>query len=312
MKNYERREILRLMGVGGVTLASGLVACAPGTTGPLPAAPGPAGTAGTGADSAAQQDFFFLQLSDTHWGFNGPAHPDAQKTLPAAVRAINASAVKPAFVMFTGDLTQTTDDPALRRARMKEFKSIIAELDVKDVRFIPGEHDAAPDAGEAFREFFGDTHYAFSHQGVRFIALDNVSDPSASLGAEQLAWLSREVAAAPKDAPLVVFAHRPLFDLFPAWDWNTTDGAQAIATLEQHPNVTAFYGHIHQQHQDRTGHVQHYAARSLVFPLPAPGSVPKKAPLPWDEASADHGLGYREVARDERALRVAEHALVQV
>jgi 3',5'-cyclic AMP phosphodiesterase CpdA len=257
------------------------------------------------------EDFFFLQLSDTHWGFSGPPNPEADRTLHTTIATINAASARPDFVMFTGDLTQTTDDPAVRRARMKEFKAIVAELDVKDVRFIPGEHDASLDGGAAYREFFGDTHYAFQHEGVYFIALDNVSDPGASFGAAQLAWLSTEVARVPKTSPLVVFAHRPLFDLFPAWEWSTGDGAQAIAILQTHPMVSVFYGHIHQEHRHETGQITHYAARSLVFPLPAPGSVPKKAPLPWDPASPDHGLGYREVSPVGPAPRIQEHAYAE-
>jgi len=312
MKNYERRDILRLFGVGGVTFGSALWGCAaPSAAGPgALTAPGPeasASSAPTLAAGAPAEDFFFLQLSDTHWGFSGPPNPEADQTLRSTVATINSVATRPDFIIFTGDLTHTTDDPALRRARMKEFKAIVSDLAVKDVRFIPGEHDASLDGGEAFKEFFGETHYSFAHKGVSFIALDNVSDPGAILGDAQLAWLEKEVLAAPKHAPLVVFAHRPLFDLFPAWDWATKDGPKALEILQKHPLVTVFYGHIHQQHQQQTGNIVHHAARSLVFPLPAPGSVPKKAPLPWDAHSPDHGLGYREVARSDNALKIAEH-----
>jgi hypothetical protein len=307
MKTYERRDILQLFGIGGVTFASGLLGCAkPGVAGPgAQSAP----LAGPPASAAAPpgEDFFFLQLSDTHWGFSGPPNPEAATTLRATVATINAVPTKPDFIMFTGDLTHTTDDPAVRRARMKEFKSIVSELTVKDVRFIPGEHDASLDGGEAFREFFGETHYAFAHKGVNFLALDNVSDPGAIFGDAQLAWLEQQVAAVPPTTPLVVFAHRPLFDLFPTWDWATKDGAKAIEILQKHPLVTVFYGHIHQEHHQQTGQIAHHAARSLIFPLPAPGSVPKKAALPWDPASPDHGLGYREVARADSSLHIVEH-----
>ena len=301
-----------MLGVSGVTFASGLWGCAsamPDTKSAL-LAPVPSAVAGSGADGpplTAQEDFLFLQLSDTHWGFSGPQNPEAAVTLRDTIATINRVPTPPDFVVFTGDLTQTTDDPAVRRKRMQEFKAIVAELKVKEVRFIPGEHDAALDNGEAYRELFGETRYAFEHKGVHFIALDNVSDPGSILGAEQLAWLDQRVASVPKTSPLVVFAHRPLFDLFPAWEWHTKDGAQAIAILETHPNVNVFYGHIHQENEHRSGHITHRAARSLVFPLPAPGSVPKKSPLPWDSESADHGLGYREVKRLGAALAVQEH-----
>jgi 3',5'-cyclic AMP phosphodiesterase CpdA len=310
MNDKSRRDIMRLLGVSGVTFASGLWGCAGATpNSPGAASPGLAPTTRVAAlpPPAPPQEFFFLQLSDTHWGFSGPPNPDAALTLPDTIATINAVSTRPDFIIFTGDLTQTTDDPALRRKRMAEFKAIAAKLEVKDVRFIPGEHDASVDNGEAYREFFGETHYAFEHKGVHFIALDNVSDPGAILGAAQLAWLETEVAKVPHDAPLVVFAHRPLFDLFPAWDWHTNDGAQAISILEKHPNVSVFYGHIHQAHEHQTGSITHRAARSLVFPLPAPGSLPKKAPMPWDPQSADHGLGYREIDSAASGLRILEH-----
>jgi 3',5'-cyclic AMP phosphodiesterase CpdA len=270
----------------------------------------PIAATGPGAGQApttVMEDFFFLQLSDTHWGFSGPPNPEADSTLRSTIATINAVPASPDFVIFTGDLTHTTDDAAVRRKRMQEFKAIVAELKVKNVRFIPGEHDASLDNGEAYREFFGETHYAFDHKGVYFIALDNVSDPGSILGTDQLAWLDKQVAAVPKSAPLVVFAHRPLFDLMPAWDWHTKDGPDAVTILQKHPNVNVFYGHIHQENVHQTGHITHRAARSLVFPLPAPGSVPKKGPLPWDPQSADHGLGYREVKRVAAALDVKEH-----
>lgn len=307
----QRRELLRLLGVSGVTFASGLWGCAgEGAGAPATSPTTPALTPAPRA--APTKDFFFLQLSDTHWGYEGAANPEADRTLRATIATINAVSIRPEFVIFTGDLTHNTDDPAQRRARMKEFKAMVSELAVKEVRFIPGEHDASFDAGEAYREFFGETHYAFEHSGVSFLALDNVSQPGATLGEAQLSWLEQEVSRVPKTAPLVVFAHRPLFELYPAWDWTTKDGARAIELLQKHPNVSVFYGHIHQQHEQRTGTIVHRAARSLVFPLPAPGSVPKKAPLGWDPQSPDHGLGYREVARENDALRIQEHPFAKV
>src|SRR5207344_53232 len=120
-------------------------------------------------------------------------NPDAKLTLPKAVSAVNALAEPPDFIVFTGDLTHTTDDPKERRKRMAEFRDIASALEVKTVRFIPGEHDAALDNGKAFTEFFGPTHYTFEHKGVHFIVLDNVSDPGAQLGDAQLAWLAADL-----------------------------------------------------------------------------------------------------------------------
>lgn len=169
----KRRDFLRLAACGGgVAFASAL--------------PGWSFAANAGAD------FFFVQLSDAHWGFTGPAiNPDARGTLPKAIEAVNALPVAPDFVMFTGDLTHTTDDPAERRARMRQFQSIVAQLRAKPLHLMPGEHDASLDAGAAYREIFGDTHYAFDHKGVHFVVVDNVSDPAGRVGDAQIEWLAR-------------------------------------------------------------------------------------------------------------------------
>jgi len=253
---------------------------------------------------APYDDFYFVQLSDSHWGFNGPAvNPDATGTLPKAVAAVNALTEKPDFVMFTGDLTHTTDNPVERRKRLAEFKEIVSKLDVKTVRFMPGEHDASLDNGKAFIEFFGPTHYTFDHKGVHFIVLDNVSDPAARIGDEQLAWLAGDLAKQPKDAKIVVFTHRPLFDLAPAWDWATRDGDKAIEMLMPFQNVTVFYGHIHQENHKVTGHIAHHSAKSLMFPLPAPMSQPKREPIKWDASQPYRGLGFREVEAEDKGTK---------
>jgi hypothetical protein len=273
----DRRDFLKLAGLGGAVFASGLAGCA--------------SMAGAGSD-----EFYFVQLSDTHWGFKGDAlNPDAGGTLPKAVSAVNALSAKPDFIVFTGDLTHTTDDPKERRRRLAEFKQIVSRLDNRNIRFMPGEHDASLDRGQAWKEFFGETHYSFDHKGVHFIALDNVSDPAAKIGEEQLAWLKADLARQAQDAPIVVMTHRPLFDLMPQWDWATKDGAQAIALLMPYRNVTVFYGHIHQEHHHMTGHIAHHSAKSLIFPLPAPGSQPKRVPIPWDAAQPYKGLGFRNI-----------------
>jgi 3',5'-cyclic AMP phosphodiesterase CpdA len=289
--SVNRRDFLKLAGVGGVVFASGLA---------------------RGADpyASAQDEFFFVQLSDTHWGFQGPAvNPDALGTLPKAVAAVNALDPAPDFIVFTGDLTHTTDDPQERRRRLAGFRDIVKSLKNTNVRFMPGEHDASLDRGEAFKELFGATHYTFDHKGVHFIALDNVSDPAARIGDEQLAWLAADLAKQSKDQPIVVLTHRPLFDLMPQWDWATRDGDQAVALLMPYRNVTVFYGHIHQENHHMTGHIAHHSAKSLMFPLPAPGSQPKREPIKWDAEHPYRGLGFREVEAEPRDMRFAIHEL---
>lgn len=202
---------------------------------------------------------------------------------------------QPDFIVFTGDLTHTTDDPGIRRKRLSEFQAIAAQLKTTNVRFMPGEHDASIDAGEAYQEFFGDLHYTLDHKGMHFIALDNVSDMHAQLGKEQLEWLAEDLRQRDRGAPIVVLAHRPLFDLAPQWGWSTGDGAQAMALLMPYKNVTIFYGHIHQEHHHQTGHIAHHSAKSLIFPLPAPGSVEKKHKIAWNPAHPYEGLGMRNI-----------------
>jgi Calcineurin-like phosphoesterase len=289
-----RREFLQLTaltgaGIAGVVFASGLR------------------HAEAAERSVRANDFFFLQMSDTHWGFSGPAvNPDATVTLEKAVATVNRLEQPPDFIVFTGDLTHTTDDPQERRTRLAQFREIVSKLHVKTVRFMPGEHDASLDQGEAYREFFGATHYTFDHKGVHFIVLDNVSDPTGSIGDAQVQWLRADLTRLDPEQSIVVLTHRPLFDLAPQWDWATRDGAEAIKLLLPYEYVTVFYGHIHQEHHHLTEHIAHHSAKSLMFPLPAPGSVPKKAPIPWDATKPYDGLGFRTIqakaGRKEYAL----------
>ena len=276
--NIDRREFLRLAGYGGVAFASGLglPSCA---------------SYGSGAGSGAE-DFYFVQLSDTHWGYEGPGNADPRGTLPRAIEAINGMAQAPDFVVFTGDLTHITQDAATRRERMTQFRDVCATLKVRDIHFLPGEHDASLDRGEIYQEFFGKPYYAFDHKGLHFLALDNVSDPQGSLGDAQLAWVADDLRQRPLEAPIVVFTHRPLFDLAPSWGWATADAERVIALLRPFARVTVFYGHIHQEHHHVDGNIAQHAARSLIFPLPAPGSADHK-PVAWDPAHPYRGVGWR-------------------
>ena len=278
-----RREFLELAGLAGAGIAGVVFASR-------------LSHAEAAERSIRANDFFFLQMSDTHWGFSGPAvNPDAAVTLEKAVATVNSLEQQPDFIVFTGDLTHTTDDSQERRTRLTQFRDIVSKLKVKTIHFLAGEHDASLDHGEAFQEFFGALHYTFDHKGIHFIVLDNVSDPTGSLGDAQLQWLRTDLARLDREQAIVVFTHRPLFDLSPQWDWATRDGAEAVAVLTPFEYVTVFYGHIHQEHHHLTGHIPHHAAKSLMFPLPAPGSVPKKAPIPWDPTKPYNGLGFRTV-----------------
>lgn len=309
---FDRRELLKLLGVGGLVHSAALAGCAPqaGVLPTSPVSPGaPHSSTPGGSPLVTPEAFAFLQLSDTHWGYSGAANPEAASTLRQAVATINASAVPLDFVVFTGDLTHRAPDDAERRRRLKEFQSIVSELKVPVRHFLPGEHDADLDEGAAFRDLFGPTHYAFDHKGVHFVALDNVSDPKSTIGQPQLEWLANDLKKVRPESPVVVFAHRPLFELQPDWDWTTADGSDAIRTLATHQNVTVFYGHIHQEHHFKTGAIAHHAARSLIFPLPAPGSAPKRVPLSWESAATDHGIGYRTIQEAAGSASPEEHSL---
>lgn len=280
----DRREFLKLAGIGSAVLVTGLNTW--------------------GSETLAKQgDFFFVQISDSHWGFNNAnANPDFSGTLAKAVTGINSLKQQPDFIIFTGDLTHDTDDDQDRRKRMSEFREIIKSLKVKNIKFIPGEHDAAVDGGTAFKEFFGPTHHSFDHKGVHFIALDNVSDPRALLGDAQLKWMADDLKKHNKNAPIVVFAHRPLFDLKPDWEWNTRDGAKAVDLLMPYKNVVVFYGHIHQENDHMTGHIAHHAARGSMYPLPPPTAA-VKAPVPWDPAVPYKGLGFRGIKSEIKPVK---------
>jgi len=294
--NINRRDFIKLVGMGSAVFVLG-----------------DRGLAGAADMSMSKDDFMFVQLSDTHWGFSDPkVNPDFAGTLKKAIVAVNSMQAQPDFVVFTGDITHTTDDPKERRKRMSEARDIISGLKVKNIKFMAGEHDAGLDNGEAFQEFFGKTHYTFDYKGVHFIVIDNVSDPTSSITDPQLQWLSDELKKLDKDSRIMVLTHRPLFALYPNWDWWTRDGDKAIDLLTPYKNVTVLYGHIHQEHHHMTGNIPHHAAHGLMFPLPAPGSVPKRIPIPWDPAAPYKGLGYRSVqAKTEKMEYVITEFPVQ-
>ncbi len=261
-----------------------------------------------GKNDEAPMPFTIVQLSDTHVG-----HPLGTKAFERAVELINGLDAQPDLVLFTGDLTHDSDDPAEHAKRMKTFRDIAGRLKVKKRYHVPGEHDAALDGGTLFRENFGESHYSFDHRGVHFVALDNVSLGKPIVGAAQTAWLQADLARYPKTAPIVVFTHRPLFDLRPDWEWFTADGSAVMNVLAPYDNVTVLYGHIHRLDHHATGKVQHHAARSLIFAFPDPATATEKKPIPFDAAHPFNNLGIRRVrtapiAIDDVELSVREIA----
>ena len=243
-----------------------------------------------------QTPFTFVQLSDPHVGFSGPPNPLGTKAFEHAVEVVNALPQRPELVLFTGDLTHDSENKDEHAGRMKLFKEIAGRLKVPKIMYVPGEHDAGLDGGVMFREFYGPTNYSFDHRGVHFIALDNVSRAKPEVGPEQLAWLKKDIARFSRTAPIIVFTHRPLFDLKPEWEWFTSDGDDVMNVLAPYDNVTVLYGHIHRDDEHHTAHAKHYAARSLIFAFPNPEKVADKKPIPFDKAHPFANLGIRQIA----------------
>ncbi len=259
------------------------------------------------ANGEALQPFTFLQLSDSHVGFQGPPDPLGTSAFERAVEVVNAMPTTPDFVLFTGDLTHDSEDKDEHSKRMKQFQQIAGKIKAGKIYAVPGEHDAGLDAGILFREHFGETHYSFDHKGVHFIALDNVSRAKPEIGAEQLAWLKKDLSRFPLTAPIVVFTHRPLFDLRPDWEWFTSDGDDVMNLLAPYQHVTVLYGHIHRDNEHEEGHIKHYAARSLIFAFPDSATTEEKKPFPFDKDHPFKNLGIRTVDVPRGAAELAVH-----
>jgi 3',5'-cyclic AMP phosphodiesterase CpdA len=313
----DRRTFLRITGLSLGAGALYRVAPALASGG----SPGDLARSQSLASGEAVAPFSFVQLSDTHVGFSGPPNPTGAAAFERAVAMVNALTPRPDLILFTGDLTHDSETPGEPAARMRKFKEIAGRLQVGEHHMVPGEHDAGLDGGALFREFFGETSYAFDHKGVHFIALDNVSRARPEVGPAGLAWLRQDLARFPKTAPIILFTHRPLFDLKPEWEWFTRDGDAVMKLLEPYENVTVLYGHIHREDVHQAGNVRHLAARSLVFAFPDPGQVADKKPIPFDREHPFRNLGLRlvragpgqaphsaSVSTDEVELTMREHS----
>jgi predicted phosphodiesterase len=247
------------------------------------------------ANGEAPQSFTFAQFSDPHVGFQGPPDPLGTKAFESAVELFNKSPQRPDFVLFTGDLTHDAETRDAHAQRMQLFKSIARRINTSAIHPVPGENDAAIDGGVLYREHFGESHYSFDHKGVHFVALDNVSRGRPEVGTEQLTWLKKDLARFPNTAPIIVFTHRPLFDLKPEWEWFTADGDDVMNALAPYQNLTVLYGHIHRHNVHQTGKIMHYAARSLIFAFNDPVTNDDKKPLPFDKDDPFKELGIRLV-----------------
>jgi 3',5'-cyclic AMP phosphodiesterase CpdA len=250
------------------------------------------------AKAQAAGGLTFLQISDSHTGFDRPANPNVNGTLEAAINKVKALPVKPSFMIHTGDITHLS-----KPAEFDDADRIISQARL-DVHYVPGEHDILDDGVKLYRERYGRGAkgagwYSFDANGVHFIGLVNVVDLKAgglgNLGNEQLEWLESDLKGRAASTPIVVLAHIPLWTVYPQWGWGTADSARALEYLKRFGSVTVLNGHIHQVMQKVEGNVAFHTAASTAFPQPAPGAAPSPGPMKVDDDKLRSVLGISNV-----------------
>jgi 3',5'-cyclic AMP phosphodiesterase CpdA len=250
----------------------------------------------------------FLQISDSHVGFDKPANPNTKGTLEEAIGKIKTLPVKPSFMIHTGDITHLS-----KAAEFDDADKIISQAKL-DVHYVPGEHDIIDEEVKLYRERYGrgtrgTGWYSFDADGVHFIGLVNVANLKAgglgSLGAEQLAWLADDLKGKSASTPIVVFAHIPLWTVYPEWGWGTEDSGRALELLKSFGSVTVLNGHIHQVMQKVEGNVAFHTARSTAFPQPAPGTAPSPGPMKVADDKLRGLLGVASVTFKQGDQRLA-------
>jgi len=260
------------------------------------------------AQAQEAKSLTFLQLSDSHVGFDKPANPNALGTLEEAIVKVNALPKKPAFAIHTGDISHLSTEQ-----QFDDADRIISQSRL-DVHYVPGEHDFLDPDQKFYKDRYGRGTkgagwYSFDASGVHFIGLVNVVNLKAGglgdLGADQLEWLEDDVKHLSASTPIVVFAHIPLWTIYPDWGWGTDDAAQALAYLKRFGSVTVLNGHIHQVMQKVEGNVTFHTARSTAFPQPAPGQGPSPGPMKVPEEQLRTMLGIANVTFKQNEQRLA-------
>jgi plastocyanin len=253
----------------------------------------------TSMTEAERKSIFFAQVSDSHIGFSKEANKDVTATLQAAVAKLNSLPQRPALVLHTGDITQL--------ARSDEFDTaneVLKDVKTDRIFYVPGEHDVASDNGASYLQRYGKNTrgggwYSFDHSGVHFVGLVNVLNLKAgglgSLGADQIAWLKRDLSGLSPSTPIVLFAHVPLWTVYPEWGWGTDDSEQALGLVKRFGSVTVLNGHIHQIMQKVEGNISFHTAMSTAFPQPAPGTAPAPGPMKVDPERLKSVLGITDV-----------------
>jgi 3',5'-cyclic AMP phosphodiesterase CpdA len=260
------------------------------------------------ASAQAADGLTFLQISDSHVGFDKPANPNAKGTLEEAIGHVKALPAKPAFMIHTGDITHLSKE--------KEFddaEHIIAQARL-DVHYVPGEHDIIDPDVKLYKQRYGrgtkgTGWYSFDANGVHFMGLVNVANLKAgglgSLGDEQLEWIEDDLKSRSASTPIVIFAHIPLWSVYPTWGWGTEDGARALGYVKRFGSVTVLNGHIHQVMQKVEGNVTFHTARSTAFPQPAPGTAPSPGPMQVEADKLRNLLGITDVRYKQGEQRLA-------
>jgi len=302
-KNLSRRKVLECMTWAGTGVLWTISGGVPRSLGII--------------DEAMAQDaggLTFLQISDSHVGFDKPANPNALGTLEETINRIKALPVKPSFMIHTGDITHLS-----KPREFDDANRIISQARL-DVHYVPGEHDVIDEEVKLYREHYGRGTkgagwYSFDANGVHFVGLVNVVDLKAgglgTLGSAQLEWLENDLKGRTASTPIVVFAHIPLWTVYPEWGWGTDDSARVLAYLKRFGSVTVLNGHIHQVMQKVEGNVAFHCARSTAFPQPAPGAAPSPGPMKVADDKLRTMLGITNVTfrRGQQRLAIIDTPL---
>ena len=253
----------------------------------------------TAEAAGASGDFTFAQISDSHIGFNKEANKDVIGTLQKAIAKLNALPKPPDFILHTGDLSHLSE--------AEEFDALeqnLKQIKTGEIFYVPGEHDVISDNGALYRERFGKKSlgagwYSFDKKGVHFVGLVNVvtirEGGLGILGPEQLEWLKKDLEPLAASTPIVVFAHIPLWAVYPQWGWGTDDAEQALGFLRRFGSVTVLNGHIHQTIKKVEGNITFHTAMSTAFPQPAPGTAPKPGPMKVEAERLSSVLGITDI-----------------
>jgi hypothetical protein len=266
--------------------------------------------------NAEVADFSFVQISDSHIGFAKDPNRDVTGTLRLAVERINALRTRPDLLIHTGDLTHLS-----RPDEFDTVDQVLKSANVGERLYVPGEHDVFTDDAKAYLQRYGKGTRglgwrSFDHRGVRFVALVNVANLKpgglGTLGREQLDWLKKDLEGCPDDTPIVLYAHVPLWSVYPEWGWGTQDAAEALALLKRFAHVTVLNGHVHQVLQKTEGNVTFHTARSTAFPQPEPGRADSPGPMKGvaaDKLRSMLGLTRVSYAPVKHSLAVVDETL---